>query len=77
MNRSKQAGMARKTMVVFTDRFGCRFSPFRSGATLAAKRATNTMPIVVAGAGDLVGEGLVASLARPGGNTTGFTNQMA
>jgi hypothetical protein len=32
MNRSKQTGMARKTMVVFTDRFGCRFSPFRSGA---------------------------------------------
>ena len=43
-------------------------------ATVAAKQATNTIPIVVGGAGDLVGEGLVASLARPGGNVTGFTN---
>ena len=43
-------------------------------ATVAAKQATSTIPIVVGGAGDLVGEGLVASLARPGGNVTGFTN---
>ena len=43
-------------------------------ATVAAKQATNTIPIIVGGAGDLVGEGLVASLARPGGNVTGFTN---
>ncbi len=43
-------------------------------ATLSAKQATSTIPIVAAGAGDLIGEGLVASLARPGGNVTGLTN---
>ena len=40
----------------------------------AAKQATNTIPIVAGSAGDLVGEGFVASLARPGGNITGSTN---
>jgi putative ABC transport system substrate-binding protein len=43
-------------------------------ATIAAKQTTNTIPIVAGGAGDLIGEGLVASLARPGGNVTGLTN---
>src|SRR5262245_40340490 len=42
-------------------------------ANLAAWQASNTIPIVVAGAGDLVGAGLVESLARPGGNVTGLT----
>ncbi len=37
------------------------------------QRATKTIPIVVALAGDMVGTGLVASLARPGGNITGLT----
>jgi len=40
----------------------------------SAKQATSTIPIVAAGAGDLVGTGVVASLARPGGNVTGSTN---
>src|SRR3989454_7793181 len=42
-------------------------------ATLAAKQATTTIPIVMASAGDPVRSGLVSSLAHPGGNVTGLT----
>jgi putative ABC transport system substrate-binding protein len=42
-------------------------------ATRAAKQATTTIPIVMAVAGDAVASGLIASLARPGGNITGAT----
>jgi putative tryptophan/tyrosine transport system substrate-binding protein len=46
-------------------------------AVIAAKQATSVIPIVITTANDPVGTGLVANLARPGGNVTGLSNQMA
>ena len=46
-------------------------------AVLAAKRATSVIPVVFAIAGNPVGNGLVTSLARPGGNVTGVSNVTA
>ena len=43
-------------------------------AAEAAKKATATIPIIIAAAGDAVATGLIASLARPGGNVTGMSD---
>src|SRR5262245_20322664 len=47
-----------------------------SQAAWAAKRGTSTIPIVLLSVAEAVGQGLVASLARPGGNITGLSNQL-
>ena len=49
--------------------------PLGTPAIVAAKKATSTIPIVFPLASDPVGEGLVTSLAHPGGNITGLSNQ--
>src|SRR5262245_41238155 len=48
--------------------------PIGDPVVAAAKEATSAIPIAMAGSGDPVGRGFVASLARPGGNITGVSN---
>ena len=47
---------------------------YQTPSATAAKQATSDIPIVMTGVGDPVGTGLVASMARPGGNVTGSTS---
>ena len=58
--------VSRKVDLIIT---GASFPP-----ALAAKNATSTIPIVFTDVGDPIGFGLIASLAQPGGNLTGFSN---
>src|SRR5271169_2562174 len=47
---------------------------FVTQASIAAKKATATIPIVMVGVAEPIGSGLIASLARPGGNVTGTSS---
>ena len=63
------ANLAAELVSLKVDVILCASTP----PVLAAKKATTTIPIVMAVSGDAVASGLVVSLARPGGNITGLT----
>ena len=63
------AGLAAELVRLKVDLILTRGTP----AALAAKNATPTIPVVITGVGDPVGQGIIASLARPGGNITGLS----
>lgn len=67
------ASLAAQTIAAKTDVIVAYGTP----AVVTAKKATSKIPIVMAPAGDPVGSGLVASLARPGGNVTGMASNTA
>jgi putative ABC transport system substrate-binding protein len=63
-------GLAAELVSLAPDVLVCPANP----GVAALKRATLSIPIVMAGAGNPIGRGFVASLARPGGNITGLTS---
>jgi putative tryptophan/tyrosine transport system substrate-binding protein len=72
-------GRSRRFAEIAAEFVGLRVDVIVTSATipaLAAKQATTSIPIVFAAANDPVGTGLVASLARPGGNITGLSLQV-
>ncbi len=71
--RDRLPGLAAELVGLKVDVIVTRGGP----AAEAARQATTTIPIVISGAGDAVGTGLISSLAHPGGNITGITDQAA
>jgi putative ABC transport system substrate-binding protein len=69
----RSANLARELVQADVDVIVTRGTP----AALAAKAATRTIPVVMASSGDPVAEGIVASMARPGGNITGLHTMAA
>jgi putative ABC transport system substrate-binding protein len=72
-NTDRLPELAAELVRLSVDVIAATFTP----CVLAAKRATSTIPIVMAAVADPVGAGIVQSLARPGGNITGFSNMAA
>jgi putative ABC transport system substrate-binding protein len=72
-NADRLPELAKELVHLPVDLIVATFTP----CALAAKQATTTIPIVMAAVADPVGSGLVQSLARPGGNITGFSNMAA
>jgi putative tryptophan/tyrosine transport system substrate-binding protein len=68
-DRDRLAALARELLTVQP----AVIVTFGTPATVAARNATTTLPIVFIGVGDPIGSGFAASLARPGGNMTGFS----
>jgi putative tryptophan/tyrosine transport system substrate-binding protein len=71
----ERAGYSAETIVEFIRLKVDLIVTHSTANVIAAKNATSVIPIVMASAADPVGDGLVASLARPGGNITGLSLQ--
>ncbi len=71
--RERLPGLAAELVSLKVDVIVTRGGP----AAEAARQATTTIPIVISAVGDAVGTGLISSLAHPGGNITGITDQAA